>query len=110
MSNAIPHTHSYVKDNGEASLRSLHIIAEAPAQNLQALDLTGLSEADAGRIRNLYDTWVVEVKKPFDKLQRAFRAENFVDFDKYLANHGIVDRPTLKSFKVHGLNPVEAAA
>lgn len=99
---------TYTKDDsGEITDRVLHIVQQAPASNLKALDLTGLNEEDATTIVNAYNVWQTTVKKPHDARVKELNKE-LKSFDKFLdEEYGIKQSGTrLKAFKTSGLRQV----
>lgn len=95
--------YTYLKD-GEtvASERLLHSVAK-PSHLVSALDLSGLSEEEATKAARLYDQWLLEVKKPYDVLEREFRANNLTSFETFCRENGVEQPPMIKSFKASGL-------
>ena len=95
--------YEYTKDTGEVSDRVLH--AETKPGLVYAFDLTALSEEDRNKAARLYDQWLADHKKPFDKLAKEFEKANLKSLDSFLKENGFEDPPIFKAFKPQGLVP-----
>lgn len=95
----------YLKD-GETnpSERTLHAVKK-PDGLVRALDVSGLSEEEANKAARLYDQWLEEHMKPYQKLENDFKANNLESFDEFCRDNGIEKPPMVKSFKATGLTP-----
>ena len=87
-----------------ATERLLHNV-KPPSDLVQALDLSGLPEDEANKCARLYDQWLTDVKKPYDKLEAEFRANNLTSFETFCRENGVEKPPMVKSFKAGGLTP-----
>lgn len=97
---------TYLKDGEEvATKRVLHAV-KPPANLVTGLDLSGMSEEEANKAARLYDQWLVEHQKPYQKLENEFRANNLKSFETFCRENGIEKPPMVKSFKATGLTPV----
>lgn len=96
---------TYLKEGEDApTARVLHSISK-PVATVSALDLTGLTDEEANKAARLYDQWLLEVKKPYDVLEREFKANNLKSFEAFCREGGIESPPMVKSFKTAGLLP-----
>lgn len=96
---------TYLKEGEDKpSDRLLHCVTK-PSALVTSLDLSGLSEEEANKAARLYDQWLLEVKKPYDALEREFKANNLKSFETFCREGGIEQPPMIKSFKTSGLVP-----
>ncbi len=93
--------YTYTKDDGTSSDRVLHGIS-TPA-NLSALDVSSLSEDDATKACRIYDQWIEEHLKPFEKKAATFKKENLKSLESMFEENGISKDIMVKSFKPRGL-------
>jgi hypothetical protein len=92
--------YTYLKDGEDvATNRRRHAVSK-PNNNVTALDLSALTEEEAAI---LYDDWLTNHKKPFDKLASAFQKEHLKSLQDYFTERGIKEPPQVKSFKCSGL-------
>lgn len=97
----------YTKDTGEISARRLFPVGAVPTQNLRAIDLSTLSDADADVVVKAYGDWEKDVKKPFDKKVRELTKNELQSFEAYLKEKtGIEMESAVKSFKESGLRRI----
>ena len=95
----------YTKDDGETSDRVLHAVGKPG--NVYALDLTQYSEEERNRLARLYDEWLENHKKPFDKLAKQFEKDNLKSLSDFYKENGVETPPITKSFKPQGLVEVQ---
>jgi hypothetical protein len=95
--------YTYQKDGEDvATNRRLHAVSK-PNFKVTALDLSALSEEEAAIASALYEDWLANHKKPFEKLAAAYQKENLKSLHDYFLERGIKEPPQIKSFKCSGL-------
>lgn len=95
--------YTYLKP-GEASATSRVLHGEIkPDTLIKALDVSNLIAKDQTKAVGLYDRWLEEHLKPFEKEVATLKKEKLKPLQVFFIENGLLAPPEVKSFKCAGL-------